>query len=371
MDKKLKSKLFSIISILSILLIVFFAVKHLSIRADNLDTDTGMVVQESPALAEQYIVPKLNTLYVYYAYSGDQTIEDSKPYKNEIVIENKDGYVQKKTVMADFTEYDELIQDIDGKAILVGSSSVNTRESLIDNITMAPYNNVFDTTGESVILSEPISLHNTWQYSESAVSEITNLNTLVELPFGNFTAIEVVTNFEDGRFRKDYYVKFLGLVKSVVSDAAKGDQTIYLHDVRDESILSKAYLFTYDAFTNSKSIELIDNHISTNPVYIEILENMLKYEKNASGTSLIKDETSIQSVTIDRREDIAYIDFSSGLLINIDFGDQVIIEMLRDIANVVGNFYQVGNVKITADGANNIAGKIDLSKPYEVDLQER
>ncbi|MFV0424399.1 MAG: hypothetical protein ACK5K7_02360, partial [Bacilli bacterium] len=203
MDKNIKSKLLGLISFISILLIVFFAVKYLSSQAEDLEIDSDVQTEEAEITSEQYITPKLNTLYVYYSYTGDQTIDDSQFYKNEIVIESRDNYIQKKCVLSDFSEYDELILNESDQSLVRGESTLNIRESLIDTVRFYEDNNVFVNEEESVLLTNPIQLNSTWQYSSKAVSEITSLSTLVELPFGTFTAIEVVTNYEDGRFRKD------------------------------------------------------------------------------------------------------------------------------------------------------------------------
>ncbi len=372
MNKILHSKLLGFLLFLFLLLIVFFATTILAYHARNLNLvpNEGEIQVTEENKTSEYVTPKHNALYVYYMYNEDETANDAKFYKNEIVIRQKDDLLHRKTVLADFSEYDELYSIKDGTASLLGRTTINTREDLIYNYENIPDNNIFDENTSNVLLKEPIEINNSWSYADRSVSEITDINVYVELPFGNFNAVEVTTNFEDGRFRKNYYVKFLGLVKTVISTADSGYRTIILHDIKDEGILSKAYLFSYDVYSNTTDVDLIDNTINTNPIYIETLETMLKFEKSAVNTPLIQDNTYIQSVTIDRNENVAYIDFSSSFLKKSTSGIQIESEVLKAIANTVGNFYSTKYVKITADGSDRIGGHADFSENYTVDLQK-
>ncbi len=371
MNKEKNTKLLGIIGVGTLILVVFFAVIYLNIKAKNSisNNEENNPPETYLTTTSEYTTPKEKTLYVYHSYSGDETIDDAKFYKNEIVIRKEDDLLQKKTVMSDSSEYDELYEITDLKTTLIGRSDINTREDMVYNYKELPDNNVFVANTDEIVLNTPVVLDTTWQRTDNSVSIITNVNVIIDLPFGNFSAIEVQTNYEDGHFRKDYFVKHLGLVKTVYSNATDVDRTVVLVDVQDKDILSKALLFNYDVYTNEVRIDQIDNSINTNPIYIDILEAMLRYEKGTNSSALIQPETVIQSVKIDRPNDTTYVDFSSKFLKTTNYGVQVEESIISAIVNEIGNFYNTGNVKLSANGSDIVTGHTDLSKPFHVELQ--
>ncbi len=359
----------NLLIILTLIALALFPVLILTSNAakNNID-DITFNTKSSTAddISANFVTPKSGLLYSYYTFYDDDKNNNSH-YKDQIVITSSDDLVQIKTVLNDFTEYDELYSTRDS-AYKLGKSYKNTRESLVHNQRSLPTNNVFEPNSQALILSGPISLGNSWNVTNNISASISSVDSLVELPFGNFNAIEVSTNMPNGSYRKDYFVKYIGLVKSEIFDENNKKQTIYLNSMTDDSILTKSHLFNYDRYSNKIHSEEINLEIQTNPIFIDLLENMLKFELIAVRNPLISDETFIKSVSVDRENDTVHINFNSNLLSDSTYTETEEENIVASIANVVGNFYSVHNVQITANGKSNFGVNKNYNNPIHIDL---
>lgn len=371
MNNNTKLKLLGVISFISILLIVFFVIYFLSKINPNINNElTNEANNElSISYSESYITPKKDSLYVYNSYNYAKGIETSKHYKDEITIELSNNILQTKSVFDDFSELDTLIKFNSDNVEMLGISNVNTRESMIDNYKIAPSNNVFIPNSDKILLSYPIKTGTTWRNSENSVSAITNTYSIVDLPMGNFSSIEVTTKYDDGKIIKDYFVKNLGYVKSIISEPNGEAEVIYLQSVDDMSILSKTQLKSYDAISNTSRLIPIDNLISTNPTYINILEQMLKYKETDLSTSLIGENVHVNSANIDRDKNIVTVDFNNNPLEGSTHNINAEIGIIDAIATTIANFYNINYVKLTYNNGELINdGTINFSSPIFIEL---
>jgi hypothetical protein len=76
--------------------------------------------------------------------------------------------------------------------------------------------NLLGKTGgsEEILLMEPIAEGTSWRLPDSRVRTITDTTAEIRTPAGTYTAVEVVTEGNDGR-TADYYAQNIGLVLSV------------------------------------------------------------------------------------------------------------------------------------------------------------
>lgn len=352
------------------LLIVFFGIYILSNKSNdiiNFEKNNNQSIS-TEITCQDYLLPKESCSYVYYSYTNNEEIQDSKHYKTEMLIGYSHDFLQIKSVFNDSSEFDTLVHFHNDRATILGISETNIHENMIDNFKYNLSNNIYIDNSEKVVLSLPLDTNQVWQSSENSVSEITNTDILVSLPIGDFSAVEVTTNYNDGRFIKDYFVKNLGYVKSIVSDTSGIITTIYLKEINDETITTKTKLQTYDAYSDTKHVIELDNHIQTNPVYIEILEEMLKYKETSLSTQLISNDIQIQSAYINREKDLAVIDFSDDFLKTDNYSVRAEYGITESIAVTVGNFYKVSNIKLTYDNGKELDSTIDLSDPINIEL---
>lgn len=369
MNKSFSDKLLGLLVLIFLFLIIFVALFLLNKNSKNLSINNFNSPVNTKYEFVNYAFPKSNTLYSYIQYTDEQTIENAIPYRDVILIKKTDDMIQTKTIYANGYETDELVIVKDNQAILLGTSDINIREDMIYNYQVSMKNNIFLDDTSFTFLSAPIELNTTWKSSDNSVSVITNLDYNISLPFGEFSAIEVSTTVSDGTSVTDYYVNHIGLVQSVITYPDESKTTYVLESLADEQLISSSYIFQYDAYTNETSIDIVDNYISTNPIYIEILEDMLKYQSNATNTSLIDEKTYIQNVDIDRDENMTYIDFSSNFFKTKNYGKAINTQIITAIANEVGNFYNTKYVRITVNGNYSMVGEIDLDQTFSVDLQ--
>jgi hypothetical protein len=110
-----------------------------------------------------------------------------------------------------------------------------------------------DYIGESnknhIILKVPIKIGTKWKNEDNAEYEITGVNVKIHTPSGDYSAIEVTIRKDDME-RKKYYVKGIGLVKSIsngYTDKAlikveNLDSKVDLGNLKEINILLDKYL---------------------------------------------------------------------------------------------------------------------------------
>lgn len=311
------------------------------------------------AKASDYILQKENSLYKYVNYDENTNSVVSLDRYEMTLFANEDLY-QIKSVFNDFSETDKIIEVTDDYAKVLGETVINTRENILDN------NNIFIENSAYNILNMPIEIGSSWQYNEIAVSEVVDMNVSVELPFSSVNAIIIQTNFEDGVFRKDYYSKGIGLVKTVISDAQNGDKVIVLESISEMPITVMDDVFLYDAQKDDKTSIQVESEINYGVDYTSLLESLLKYSSNPEFMPPLIGETKIQSISIDRDIDLVVIDFTDNFFEKINAGSSIEAIIVSNIVDTVGNFYNVSNVKILIKGSPMTDGHITLDEVFAV-----
>lgn len=327
----------------------------------KIDTDLPTKTENQPTLnkASDYVLQKENSLYKYVNYDENaKTVLSLDRY--EMMLFANENLYQKKTVFQDSSETEKILEITDEYAKVLGETVINTRENILDN------NNIFIENSEYNILSMPIEIGNSWQYNEIAVSEVVDTNVMVELPFASVNAIIIQTNFEDGVFRKDYYSKGIGLVKTVISDVKNGDKVTILESITETPITITDDVFLYDAQKDAKTSIRVESEISYGVDYISLLESLLKYSNNAELMPPLIGDTKISSVSIDRDIDLVVIDFTDNFFEKINAGSSIETIIVSNIVDTVGNFYNVSNVKILIKGSPMTDGHITLDEVFAV-----
>lgn len=378
MEKKYKIAI--IITVVVVFVAIFFGVKYKNANNQNIVDDDVINVEDTPETSVltplDFTPPTDNLVYVYVDFDDENKVK-VKENKKEMIIFKHENAFQKK-VIDEQSEYDEIYVLDEEQYTNIGKSTLNIRENMIatNNNQSIDFiensisnNNEFVQDSGYVMLKAPIELNNSWQYNNTAVSEITNLNVNIELPFGNFSAVEVETNFENGAYKKDYFVKGIGLVKSVNSDPILGDSVVILESMDEGYLTSKAKLFNYNLATDVTEITYEDIKIEYDVDYKSILENLLKTAKNDEYVPLLTEESNatINFVVVERILNMATVDFSNNFLEKLNAGGSIENTIITNIANTAGNFYSVDNVKMLINGETYTDGHISFDEPFQVD----
>lgn len=303
-----------------------------------------------------YFMYKEDAVYVYSS-------EENELYNQEHFLTFKDGNsIQWKILVPEGDFEITNVADIsdNGVNVVYAESNTKIRENIIGK----------EVNSDNLVLQGPLEIGHTWSNSNGSVSEIKSLNSSVELSFGNFEAIEVDTNKSNGDFRKDFYVRDIGLVKTMYSYTEMGEVTCTLTEIRENTPLNlEIDRFDYVDETGQNEINKSQVEITFNPDYLTALENNLKQSTNGTYMPLLTENTKINSITKEVSTDeklVLYVDLSKEFISEQNLGASFESALLDTLVDTLGNFYGTEQVSLTIDGGAYESGHILLDKPMDV-----
>lgn len=218
-------------------------------------------------------------------------------------------------------------------------------------------------SGEELLIKEPVEVGNSWSLEDGAKRSITGIDVAVTTPLKEFKALEVTTEWQDSTV-KDYYVKDIGLVKSVFTDKPSGSII-----TREVEKIEKGTPFSHEAFIFFPDFD--NNRTVFVNRKIEILTNQdmkYKFQKELKtppeGSSLIAPLTKdvqILSIAYDEGNNAVTVDFSSDLVKDMNAGSGLESLIVQSIVNTIGGYYQVENVAITLEKKPYSSGHMYLA----------
>lgn len=218
-----------------------------------------------------------------------------------------------------------------------------------------------------ILLKEPLEEGNSWSSDENSTSTITSISKEVVTKIGNFNAIEVTTEGEQGK-TVDYYVKDIGLVKTVSSGEGYEVSSTISSIESNQPFIQPITL--YYPNVDGVTLNTIDVQISfnTNDEPKDIIEKNIK---DLSVYEIISADTKINALYFNEEENSVHIDLSKEFIADMNAGAGFEAMILQSITNTLGTYYGVQNVYITIDGGPYESGHIIIEKgePYKVDLK--
>lgn len=200
-----------------------------------------------------------------------------------------------------------------------------------------------------ILLKEPLEVGNSWTTVNGLNRSITGLDVDVETPMGSFKGLEVTTEFEEGRTQKEYYVKDIGMMASIYKDGDYVAETL-LKSIKNGPFVVDLEAY-YPLYSDIKTVYYKDSiDFYTNENIEKLLEDILKNPPSDDLISVIPDSAVINSVKLDRSSWTLRVDFSEGLLTDLNIGSSMETEILKSIVNTLGRLYDVENVYISIEG---------------------
>ena len=211
------------------------------------------------------------------------------------------------------------------------------------------------TTSEEspeVLLMEPLVQGTEWTLSDGRKRYISGVDVTVATPSGEYKAIEVTTENEDGQ-SKDYYAPQVGLVKSAFQS---GDMevTSSLKTINKNQPYTKTIDIYYPNVDEKLYPEQTTLTFHTGDETKDILQAAIS--KKASKDTylpLASINTKVNSLYLSE-DGTVMVDFSKEFVTDMNAGAGYELLILQGITNTLGNYYQAQNVIITVD-----------NKPYE------
>jgi len=293
----------------------------------------------------------------------------------------KDVYMKYKGTGNEYAEYQTFVEFIKDNIVQIRNINPGTSLAIVYEIKEGElrknffkgevyyrydYTDTKDADEIEVLIKEPIRKGTSWTLGDGTKRSITEVNKDIATPIGNYTALEITSEYKDS-VTTDYYVKDLGHVKKVFK-SKDSDFTITseLEKVEKGVPYKERIRFFYPDFNKDK-LAYIDKEIDllTNQDIKAIFEKELKnIPVNSELTKTISDNTKVLNISIDSsskdNNDIVIVDFSSQLVTEMNAGTSLESMILGSITNTFGSYYQTQNVGITLEKKPFESGHIYL-----------
>ena len=278
-----------------------------------------------------------------YVYEGTGNEYASYDVYNDYTSESR---VQQR-INNGGTALAQVISMEDGKVIRVFSSEeIYHREDYLHK-----------TGSNEVLLAEPIAMGTTWTLGDGRTRTITNTSVAVSTPSGEYEAIEVTTDGEDGTTIQ-YYAKNVGLIKTVYRAGANEISSV-LYLIEKDVPLTQTLRFFYPN-EDGTAVYYEDRTIDfrTNDSSKDIITKA--YQEAPAGTAKVFSEnTAVNSLS--RGDDgIVYLDLNQAFLTDMNAGADYERMLLSCIANTFSYYYNTDKVVLTIDGSPYSSGQITL-----------
>lgn len=226
-------------------------------------------------------------------------------------------------------------------------------------------------SSSNVILKEPLEEGNSWQTVDGYNRTITGLDVEIQTPMDNFQALEVTTDFGQGKALKEYFARDIGMVASIYEEEDFKVESL-LKSIEDGPLVFDMEAY-YPLFTDIELVYVKDKiEFYTNGSIEKLLEEMLKKPKSEDLISPIPQSSVINWIKLDRTSWTLAVDFSKELLRNMNVGSSMETVILESIVNTLGRFYDVEKVYISLEERPYESGHYALNEDefFTVDIDE-
>jgi len=221
--------------------------------------------------------------------------------------------------------------------------------------------NLLGKTGgsEEILLMEPIAEGTSWRLPDSRVRTITDTTAEIRTPAGTYTAVEVVTEGNDGR-TADYYAQNIGLVLSVFT-SGETEVRSALSRIEENAEWKQTVRFYYPN-ADGGGVEYADKEIAfrTNDVTRTVLERAYR-ETGAARARVLSDNTRINSLYLND-DGMVYLDLSQDFIAEMNAGSLTESLILQSVANTFCRYYSAGKMILTVDNDLYKSGHFSFQK---------
>ena len=214
---------------------------------------------------------------------------------------------------------------------------------------------------EEVLLQEPLEKGNSWTSKDGNKREITGIDVMVKVPYGEFKAIEVTTTDDNGT-TKDYYAKDVGLIQSKFITGTD-EISSSLEKVMKNTPYTTKVNFYYPNLDKDKYYFVeADVTFNTNDVTREVLESAYRTNytdsmKNQGIGNVLTTNTKINSLYLDKFETV-HLDLTKDFITEMNAGAFYESMLLNSLVDTFGAYYGRDKVIITIDEDNYSSGHI-------------
>ncbi len=339
--------------ILSIILIFVLGIVGCKATVGSGNGDVQPIDNESPIIADYY--PFLENTILKYDGIGNEFAEQDAYFE---FIEKDRAQIK---IINPGTHVVKVLERKDGKLSEVYyEGEFYHIENLLD---------IKENT-ENILLKEPLEIGNQWKTPEGYIRKITAIDKSIETPFKTIEALEVTTDFGNGKIQRQYYGKNIGFVASIYED---GDTTIktLLNSMKESSLEFDIDVF-YPLNSDIDTVYVKDRlDFQTNQNLERILEHVMKNPPSDKLMPVMPKSAGINSIKLDKNSWILRVDLKEEFITDSNMGSALETEILKSMVNTLGRFYDVENVYISVDGKPYESGHYSLKEQesFKVDIE--
>lgn len=280
--------------------------------------------------SHDYFPSKPNTKYIYSS-SNNSTLNFNKyeDFNSDSKIQLR--YENDKSNIINLYEYDSL-----GVKQIFFKEDANIRDNYLNN----------QSTLNNYIIKDPITIGNTWLLPNGSTRSITSTNSQVKTPYNIFkSALEITTISKNNYISIDYYVEYMGLIKSIYYSKNTGIFFSVLDDIIENTPFKQNIKF-YFPDKSLNSIWYVNKTINFYTNDITIVNFQKEFESPPNGLlPLINCNTIINDINFDEQKNSIAIDFSNDILKNSN--EIYILNCLQAICNTLKDYYKLKEITLT------------------------
>ncbi|GIM28922.1 hypothetical protein CPJCM30710_15880 [Clostridium polyendosporum] len=214
------------------------------------------------------------------------------------------------------------------------------------------------------LIKNPIKKGTTWTLADGSKRSITNTNATMKTTLKTYTGALEVTTTRGTSKTKDYYVKGVGLVKSI--HYLEGGYTVMssLKQIKTNTPLIQIIRFYYPD-SNINKVWYVDKKISFYTNDITRSKIVKEFRNPPKGlVPCIGANTTSNWLYYNTISKMVYVDFSANFVKDLNAGSTYESLCLTSIVNTIGGYYNINKVYLTLAGKPYESGHI-LKKPGE------
>ncbi|OJU09532.1 MAG: hypothetical protein BGN88_03095 [Clostridiales bacterium 43-6] len=276
---------------------------------------------------------------IKYFFEG--TGQDSFTVLNEYF---NDSFIQQRE-NRNGKEFAVVYQVADGKIVKISRT--------------ADYSYRLDLTGrgsanQELVLKEPIKTGTQWILSDNSTRSITGTNIQITTKAGSFLAVEVTTS---GKYSlvKDYYVKDMGLVKSVIV-GSRTESSYELSKIEENAGVTQPILFYYPVGNTVQYVNKTVKFLTNDKASAVIQKAYL--DQPGTAEPVLTDKTVIKSIYFDGQT--VTVDLSADFSAVKEKNNEAAI--LQSLVNTMGKYYKTNSVIILIDNQLYESGRFQKGK---------
>lgn len=296
--------------------------------------------------AKDYFPMKPNAVYYYQGYGNEYAsytryTDFTNSTRQQFRVDN--GGTETVNVY-EYTAY--------GVKLRYSKSEIYYRESFLNKTA----------NRSDYIIKNPIRKGTSWTLSDGSKRSITSTNAVVKTPLKKYTGALEITTVKGKSKTKDYYVKGVGLVKSVYY--LEGGYTVSssLKQIKTNTPFIQTIRFYYPD-KNINKVWYVDKKIKFYTNDITRLKIVKEFRNPPKGlVSCIGPNTRNNWMYYNSTYKMVYADFAPNFVKDLNAGSMYESLCLTSIVNTIGGYYDMNKVYITLGGKPYQSGHI-VKKP--------